>query len=162
VLVVFSCASRQLGPNWPPAEGAGPQATIPEASARLTDDEIEGEWTGWYSCDERKIVLRVTIRPVSLEPIPKSSPPQFRLKVDGRLHSLPPPESREAPAVNVRIEGLFGLDVAEIHTLSGQTSSRPLELSGQISKDGSTFSGQTNGVTCEAFLLRKTPGSRGP
>jgi hypothetical protein len=94
---------------------------------------------------------------VALEPIGKTSPPQFRLKVAGRLHSLPPPESREAPAVNVRIEGLFGLDVAEIHTLSDQTSSRPLELSGHFSKDKSTFSGELSDVRCDSFLLRKTP-----
>jgi hypothetical protein len=162
VLVVLGCASRQLGPNWPPVEGIGPQATIPEASGLPTADEIEGEWTGWYSCDQRKIGLRVTIQPVSLEPIAKSSPPQFRVKVAGRLHSLPPAESREAPAVNVRIEGLFDWDAAEIHTLSDRTSTRALGLWGQVSKDRSTFSGKTEDVRCEAFLLQKTPKSRGP
>jgi hypothetical protein len=135
---------------------AGPQAPVAKASGTPSTDEIEGEWTGWYTCGQQKIGLRVSIRPVSLEPISKSSPPQFRLKVDGRLHSFPPPESREAAAVNVRIEGLFGLDVAEVHTLSDQTSSGALELSGHVSNDGSAFSGQLGGVRCDSFLLRKT------
>lgn len=158
MLVASACASsRQLGPNWPPPVDARPQAAVAEASGPPAADEMEGEWTGWYSCGRQKIGLRVSIRPVSLEPIPKSSPLQFRLKVDGRLHSFPPPDSREAPAVNVRIEGLFGLDVAEVHTLSDQTSSPRLTLSGQVSKDGSTFSGGLSDVRCDSFLLRKTP-----
>jgi hypothetical protein len=135
---------------------AGPQAAVAEASGTPAADEMEGEWTGWYTCGQQKIGLRVSIRPVALEPLGKSSPPQFRLKVDGRLHSFPPPESREVPAVNVRIEGLFGLDVAEVHTLSDQTSSRPLELSGHVSKDRSTFSGELSDGRCDSFLLRKT------
>jgi hypothetical protein len=156
VLVASGCASRQLGPNWPPAVDAGPQAAVAEASGTPAADEMEGEWTGWYTCGQQKIGLRVSIQPVALEPIGKRSPPQFRLKVAGRLHSLPPPESGDAPAVNVPIEGLFGLDVAEVHTLSDQTSPRRLELSGHVSKDGSTFSGKFSDVRCDSFLLRKT------
>jgi hypothetical protein len=136
---------------------AGPEAALAEASGTPSADEIEGEWTGWYTCGQQEIGLRVSIRPVSLEPISKISPPQFRLKVDGRLHSFPPPESRDVPAVNVRIEGLFGLDVAEVHTLPDQTSSRSLVLSGHVSKDGSAFSGALGDARCDSFLLRKKP-----
>jgi hypothetical protein len=150
----------------PPEDGGAPRVGSPLQSvttapddfgAPPTADELDGVWTGWYVCGQKKIGLQLTIRPSRLQEIGKTSPPQFALEVVGRFETFPLAESPDVAAANGWVEGSFRLGFNEVRTVPSKKfpQQQTIQLSGHFSSDRTTWSGDSSGEGCGPFWLQK-------
>jgi hypothetical protein len=124
-------------------------------------NDVAGTWVGHFVCADGITDLKLTIEPYFTDTF-KEKPDPYRepdpIFVNARFDTFPMPENPAVSAASYRLTGSFLDRRGSLKPSEGAQpppGSRLVGLSGEISGDGTTFSGTIDGEGCRSFTLRK-------